>query len=583
MPRALGGADPAIAGKDSDAAVGTKRRRRALGGVGLSVASDARLAKRAACGDPEAFAAIFRRYERDLYRFCVGILREPQDAQDAVQNTMVRAMRALPGERRDMQLKPWLYRIAHNEAVELRRRERPVETLDLIVDERAAGPEEQAEQDDRLETLLADIADLPERLRATLVMREVSGLEFGEIGAALGSSPGAVRQALYEARCGLSQMELGRQMACDAVMRQVSDTESGRPGRREIRAHLRDCVRCRRFQTEIRERRKAFASIAPVPAIAAVGMLKGIIGGSSAAVGGGGAAAGVGAGTSAGLAAAGSAGIPGLVKAGVVVLAALAVGTAAVDHGAFVGHGGVVPLTPERRQVDPREGDPMTHRRDPGTERTVVEASAGATRVSIGKGTATVVAHPAEGIPAHVNRSVASPGPGPGEATDVGPASGTGGIPVAAKDEGQVIVPGKADEAGQAEKSTRPEQQPQENGLGTESGTRPQESGTGETSPVKSAGSPGHPEHPAHPEHPEKAKSSYGASVEAAGTTPSEPTSPESPAHPEHPSHPEKSDEESAIVEVTEPVEVSSVMTSSPEVGSPPNGKAKGHEKEAGE
>ena len=139
------------------------RMSAALGGAGsrFASASDERLARRAASGDADAFEEIFRRYQQDLYRFCVGVLREPQDAEDAVQNTMVKALRALPGETREMQLKPWLYRIAHNEAVELRRRERALEPLDPTLGDRAAATEERAAQDARLRTLLADIADLP--------------------------------------------------------------------------------------------------------------------------------------------------------------------------------------------------------------------------------------------------------------------------------------------------------------------------------------------------------------------------------------------------------------------------------------
>src|SRR4029077_19128738 len=124
--------------------------------------------------------------------------------------------------------------------------ERPLEPLGAAVEGATAGTEERAEQGARLRMLLADIADLPERQRAALVMRELSGLGFGEIAAALGTSPGAVRQALYEARRGLGQMELGRDMDCDAAMRQISNAE-GRPRRRGVRAHLRDCAHCRRF------------------------------------------------------------------------------------------------------------------------------------------------------------------------------------------------------------------------------------------------------------------------------------------------------------------------------------------------
>ena len=92
--------------------------------------SDDQLAHRATKGDQRAFAAIYRRYHQDLYRYCAAIVGNPEDAHDALQNTMVKVLRSLPGEKRRVQLKPWLYRIAHNESVELLRRRRPVEQID---------------------------------------------------------------------------------------------------------------------------------------------------------------------------------------------------------------------------------------------------------------------------------------------------------------------------------------------------------------------------------------------------------------------------------------------------------------------
>jgi RNA polymerase sigma factor (sigma-70 family) len=334
MYKTKGAANGAAIAPLEDHASGAERKAGGLARARRAMLSDDRLAKQAAAGDVGAFETIFSRYRDDLYRFCVGILREPQDAQDAVQNTMIRAMRALPGERRAMKLKPWLYRIAHNEAVELRRRERPVEELPVTVDDVGALTDERAEENGRLRTLLGDIADLPERQRASLVLREVNGLGFGEIGAALGTSPGAVRQALYEARRGLAEMDNGRDMRCDRATRMVSDAD-GRPRDRAVRAHLRDCSSCRRFQTEIKERGRTFAAISPLPAIVVAGAVKAVLGGSGAAAGGSGTAAvagGAGAGAGAGVV--GSLGAAALVKPAAGLLVALAVGTAAVDRGA---------------------------------------------------------------------------------------------------------------------------------------------------------------------------------------------------------------------------------------------------------
>jgi len=257
------------------------------------VRDERRLARLAARGDRDAFTAIFRRFQQDLYRYCVAILGDPEDAQDALQNTMVKALGALPGERREIDLKPWLYRIAHNESIELiRRRGRDVS---LEEDRLPLGATlaEEVETRQRLRQLIADVGALPERQRGALLMREAGGLEFEEIGAALGTSSAVARQTLYEARLGLREMDAGRNMDCTAVTKALSDGDRRTRRRRDISAHFKDCAECRNFAEEIDSRRHALASISPLPAVAAAALLHGL--------GGGGAGAGVtaGAGSSA--------------------------------------------------------------------------------------------------------------------------------------------------------------------------------------------------------------------------------------------------------------------------------------------
>src|SRR6187200_574101 len=149
--------------------------------------SDERLTRRAVSGDERAFAAIFRRYHQPLFRFCLTIVGNSEDAQDALQNTMMKVLRALPGEERKIELKPWLYRIAHNESIDLLRRRR--ETRQLDAEQTAPGYSlaEDAATRERQRRLLIDLDELPERQREVLVMRELAGLGFGEIGAALGT------------------------------------------------------------------------------------------------------------------------------------------------------------------------------------------------------------------------------------------------------------------------------------------------------------------------------------------------------------------------------------------------------------
>src|SRR5665811_1023257 len=92
----------------------------------------------------------------------------------------------------------------------------------------------------------------------------------------------AARQTVYEARLGLRQMEAGREMDCDAVMRELSGADGRVARRRELRAHLRACESCRAFRAGIAKRRGGFASIAPLPLAVSAGLLQGALGAAGA-------------------------------------------------------------------------------------------------------------------------------------------------------------------------------------------------------------------------------------------------------------------------------------------------------------
>jgi RNA polymerase sigma factor (sigma-70 family) len=292
-------------------------------GAGMTrVLSDERLARRAAAGDERAFAAIFDRYHQALYRYCLAIVSDPQDAQDALQNAMVKVLRALPGEQRRIELKPWLYRIAHNESIELLRRRRETRQLDPELATPGSGLVDGVASRERLRRLISDLDELPERQRGALVMRELGGLDFAEIGSALGTSAAVARQTLYEARRSLRQMDEGRGMSCATVTRALSDGDGRVTRRRDVRAHLRTCASCRRFGEEIERREVDLAALSPLPALAAAGLLQGLLGGHGAA--GGGLAGALGGGAAKSLGA--SAALKG--AATVAVVAAIGVGTA---------------------------------------------------------------------------------------------------------------------------------------------------------------------------------------------------------------------------------------------------------------
>ena len=241
---------------------------------------------------------------------------------------MVKALRALPGEQRNVDLKPWLYRVAHNESIDMLRRRREAAPLDAEQAELGPGLAEKAAARERLRKLISDLDQLPERQRGVLLMRELAGLEFAEIGSALDTSAAVARQTLYEARSSLRQMDEGREMSCQTVTRALSDGDGRVTRRRDIRAHLRACEDCRRFSEEIDQRRRTLAALSPLPAVAAAGLLQGLLGGSGPGSGGLTALFGGGAAKAAGTSAA--------LKGAAAVAVVAAIGVTAADRGGVI-------------------------------------------------------------------------------------------------------------------------------------------------------------------------------------------------------------------------------------------------------
>jgi RNA polymerase sigma factor (sigma-70 family) len=244
-----------------------------VGTAALRLLSDERLAALAAGGDRAAFAVIFDRYQQRLYSYCASILRDRDDAADAVQNTMLRAMHALEGEQREISVRPWLYRIAHNEAIDILRRPRtePHTGAEVVT---VSDVEADAAVRAHLRAVLDDIRELPERQRSALVMRELSGLSYGEIGAALMTSEGGAKQAVYDARRALHDLAKGRETDCDAIRRKLSDGDRRVFRGRAVRAHLMACTDCRTWQAELAARQTSWAAFAPTMPLAAITAVK---------------------------------------------------------------------------------------------------------------------------------------------------------------------------------------------------------------------------------------------------------------------------------------------------------------------
>ena len=204
--------------------------------------------RRLGAGDRRAFAPLYRRHEEDVLRFCQALLRNPDDAREAANSTWASVWSARHAAARDIPLRPWLFRIAHNEAIDILRRRHTHERLDATM----AAPDDtaaDAELHERLATLHRDLLTLTDPQRTALVLREMSGLSHDEIAAVLSISSGAARQMIYEARQALIDAEGGRSLSCELVRRTISGGDRRVLRGRRIQAHLRGCAACREFAT----------------------------------------------------------------------------------------------------------------------------------------------------------------------------------------------------------------------------------------------------------------------------------------------------------------------------------------------
>jgi RNA polymerase sigma factor (sigma-70 family) len=299
--------------------------------------ADERLAQLVSAGRERAFAVLYERYHQPLYRYCRSMLRNDQDAQDALQSTFASALAALQASRRNAPFRPWLFRIAHNEAITIirRRRDSGLEVSDSLLGA-AVSASEEADTRARMSLLIDDLAQLPERQRAALLMRELNGLSHAEISVALATSVTAAKQAIFDARTALTEFAEGRVMACEEVRRKISERDGRVLRSRRVRSHMRDCSSCAAFAAAISERRSDLQALVPVlPAAASAALLARLGTPVSQYGGSGGAGAGGGAGVAGKL---GTAALASKTAVGATVVVTAAVGLASLPTVIPVGH-----------------------------------------------------------------------------------------------------------------------------------------------------------------------------------------------------------------------------------------------------
>jgi RNA polymerase sigma factor (sigma-70 family) len=323
--------------------------RVSLAGPLLRLRTDEQLVALFRAGHDEAFGTIHDRYRARLFAYARQMLGGSRsDAEDVLQDVFLRAYNALRTDGRDVALRAWLYRVAHNRCIDQLRRPAPA-AEDIYDINRGVSTDllAEAERREDLRRLIADVRGLPEQQRSALLMREMEGLSYNDLAAALGVTVPAVKSLLVRARVGLVEAIEARDTACVEIRDDLASAfdRGVRPSGRAKR-HLKDCAGCREYRGALRGLDKSLNGLAlPTGPLTMVMKVLGIGGAGSGAAAGGGAAVVGGGGASAaagsGAVVAGGAGVATTLSGGVVAATATKV-AAVVAAAAVVGGGAAV-------------------------------------------------------------------------------------------------------------------------------------------------------------------------------------------------------------------------------------------------
>jgi RNA polymerase sigma factor (sigma-70 family) len=283
----------------------------------LKLQGDDRLIAMARNGNPGAFETIVDRYQGRLLGFCRQMLGSTEDAEDVLQEVFVNAYRAMLADEREINLRPWLYRIARNRCLNHLRKPRAdaQESMDMVPAVEASSTAERVHNREEFRQLLTDVSKLPETQRSALLLREMDALSYEEIAVAMDTSVPSVKSLLVRARISLAEASQARLLTCGDVRLELAEAAEGlRKVSGPVRRHVRECDECADFRTQVRTNEKALAALFPVgPLLAIKGFILGKLGLGGAASGGTGASVGTGA---AGVGAVGSVGVGGAALGG---------------------------------------------------------------------------------------------------------------------------------------------------------------------------------------------------------------------------------------------------------------------------
>jgi RNA polymerase sigma factor (sigma-70 family) len=323
----------------------------------LRLQSDERLIALTRRGQHAAFETLCARYQSRLLSFCRHMLNSREDAEDVLQEVFTAAFNAVLADEREINVRPWLYRIARNRSLNHLRRASSVgvDSMDIHFAEQGISTSDKVLRRESFRELIADVHELPETQRTALLLREIDALSYEQIAHAMETTVPSVKSLLVRARISLAEAAEARKLSCGEVRLELGEVAEGltklsTPARR----HVRGCERCAGFKRQLKQNNHALAAIFPVAPLlifkklllAKLGSAHVAGGASAGASATAGAAATVGAGAAAtggtgfagGLVTAGAGALATKAVAGLAAAAIVTAGVAAADHSGAIRH-----------------------------------------------------------------------------------------------------------------------------------------------------------------------------------------------------------------------------------------------------
>jgi RNA polymerase sigma factor (sigma-70 family) len=236
----------------------------------LRLQSDERLIALTRRGQHAAFEALCARYQSRLLSFCRHMLSSREDAEDVLQEVFAAAFNAVLADEREINVRPWLYRIARNRSLNHLRRASAigVDSMDVHFADHGMSTGDHAIRRESFRELLGDVHELPETQRTALLLREIDALSYEQIAQAMETTVPSVKSLLVRARISLAEAAEARKLSCAEVRLELGEVAEGlvklsAPARR----HVRGCDSCRSFKRQLKENNTALAAIMPVGAL----------------------------------------------------------------------------------------------------------------------------------------------------------------------------------------------------------------------------------------------------------------------------------------------------------------------------